>query len=95
MLSASASPEAAVPKLVSVQRIWDQAPHNAFTDLIRFQNKWFCIFREGETHAGADSGKIRVSESDDGDRWASAALISEEGIDLRDPKLSITPQGLG
>ena len=25
-------------KLVSVQKIWDQAPHSAFTDLVRFQD---------------------------------------------------------
>ncbi|MAD80997.1 MAG: hypothetical protein QGF59_25915 [Pirellulaceae bacterium] len=31
--------------------------------------------------------------SDNGDRWESAALIAEDGIDLRDPKLSIMPDG--
>ena len=30
-------------------------------------------------------------ESADGKAWTSVALIAEEGIDLRDPKLSITP----
>ena len=34
------------PSLVSVQKIWDQGPHNAFTDLLRFHNEWFCAFRE-------------------------------------------------
>ena len=29
--------------------------------------------------------------STDGDKWESAALVTERGIDLRDPKLSITP----
>ncbi len=29
--------------------------------------------------------------SRDGERWESAALLSEAGIDLRDPKLSVTP----
>ena len=38
------------PEIVSVRKIWDQAPHNAFTDLIRFQGKWFCIFREADFH---------------------------------------------
>src|SRR5207302_11431179 len=41
-------------------------------------------------HVDGD-GKIRVLESADGQRWAPIALIAEEGIDLRDPKLSITP----
>jgi hypothetical protein len=78
------------PELLSVQKIWDQGQHNAFTDLIRFQDKWFCSFREAEAHVGGD-GKLRILESADGERWQSAALLAEAGIDLRDPKLSITP----
>ena len=36
-------------------------------------------------------GRIRVLVSTDGETWTSAALVGETGIDLRDPKLSITP----
>lgn len=77
------------PKIISIAKIWDQAPHNAFTDLIRWQNKWYCTFREADGHVGGD-GKLRVLESADGDQWKSAALLAEDGIDLRDPKLSVT-----
>ncbi len=77
-------------QLVSARKIWDAAPHNAFTDLARFGGKWFCTFRESEGHVRGD-GKIRVLASSDGEGWESAALLSEEGIDLRDPKLSVTP----
>jgi hypothetical protein len=28
------------PVLVSVARIWDAGAHNAFTDLIRWRNRW-------------------------------------------------------
>jgi len=83
---------AAGPELVSVRKIWDQGGHSAFTDLIRFQNKWFCCFREGEAHVGGD-GKVRLLESPDGENWKPAALLAEAGIDLRDPKLSLTPDG--
>lgn len=83
---------AAEPKLISVRKIWDQGNHNAFTDLVRFKDKWYCTFREADGHVGGD-GQLRVLESADGDVWTSAALLSEEGIDLRDPKLSITPDG--
>jgi hypothetical protein len=78
-------------ELVSAKKIWGSAPHNAFTDLIRFQGNWFCTFRESEAHVGGN-GKIRVLTSVDGEKWESAALLGEEGIDLRDPKLSITPR---
>lgn len=78
------------PEVVSVKKIWDEGTHSAFTDLIRWRDKWYCSFREGEGHVGGD-GKLRVLESTDGDRWQSVALLEEAGIDLRDPKLSITP----
>jgi hypothetical protein len=73
-----------------VTKIWDKGPHNAFTDLIRWQNKWYCTFREAEGHVGGD-GKLRVLESVDGKNWEPLGLIEEAGIDLRDPKLSVTP----
>lgn len=38
-------------------------------------------------------GKLRILESADGENWKSAALLAEPGIDLRDPKLSLTPDG--
>ena len=49
-----------------------------------------CTFREAEAHVGGD-GELRVLESADGNHWDSIALVTEKGIDLRDPKLSITP----
>jgi hypothetical protein len=81
------------PEIISIKKIWDKAPHNAFTDLIRFQGKWFCTFRESDKHVYGRDGQIRVLVSADGDNWESAALLTEEGVDLRDPKLSITPDG--
>jgi hypothetical protein len=75
-----------------VSPVWSSAPHSAFTDLIRFQRRWFCTFREANTHAGS-RGRIRVLVSAGGSKWGPAALISERGVDLRDPKLSVTPEG--
>jgi len=78
------------PTLVEVRKIWDAGPHNAFTDLIRFQDRWWCCFRESAGHVGGD-GKIRVITSADGRAWDSAALLEEKDVDLRDPKFSIAP----
>jgi len=77
-------------EILSVRKIWDEGSHNAFTDLIRWRDTWYCTFREADAHVGGD-GKIRVIESADGLSWKSAALIAEDGIDLRDPKLSVAP----
>ena len=79
-------------KLVSVQKIWDKAPHNAFTDLVRFNDRWFCVFREGEGHVSPD-GALRVITSKDGVHWESAALITADDSDLRDAKITLTPDG--
>jgi len=84
---------AAVPvtvEVVEVSKIWDKAPHNAFTDLARWHDAFYCAFREGRGHVSTD-GKIRILESKDADNWTSAALISLEGFDLRDAHLSVTP----
>jgi len=83
---------AAPPELVTVKKIWDHGEHNAFTDLIRFGDRWWCTFREAKDH-GPSLGKVRVIVSDDGDAWQSAALLDQDGIDLRDPKLSVMPDG--
>ena len=95
-------------KIVEVKKIWDQGPHNAFTDLVRYKDRWFCTFREGREHASPD-GAVRVIASVDGEKWESAARIqlTPKGfaeltpkvrpagacMDLRDPKLCITPDG--
>jgi hypothetical protein len=84
--------EAATPtaKLLSVKKIWDQAPHNAFTDLIYWKDRFLCAFREGRAHVATD-GKIRVLSSTDGEKWLSAAQLKLDGIDLRDACLSVMP----
>jgi hypothetical protein len=83
-------------QLLEVRKIWDRAPHNAFTDLVRFQGQWYTAFREAPGHAvppvGQEGGFIRVLRSEDGRQWNSAVLLEgEEGQDLRDPHLSVTP----
>ena len=80
------------PRILSVEKIWDKAPHSAFTDLLRSRDRWWCSFREAEDH-GDSIGTLRVLVSDDGDNWSSVAEVKEEGVDLRDPKLSQMPDG--
>jgi hypothetical protein len=89
-VSPAALADEASPELLVVQKIWDSAPHNAFTDLIRFDGRWFCAFREGRAHVSPD-GALRVITSADGKQWESAALIKAVDGDLRDAKLTITP----
>ncbi|WP_166820026.1 exo-alpha-sialidase [Thalassoroseus pseudoceratinae] len=79
--------------VVSVARIWDRAEHSAFTDLILFDDDLYCTFREGSGHIPGRNGTIRVIRSQDGMNWESVGLLSEQHVDLRDPKLSVAPDG--
>ena len=84
---------AAVPltvEVVEVKKIWDKALHSAFTDLLRWNDTFYCAFRVGRGHVSTD-GKIRILESKDANLWHSAAIIALEGFDLRDAHLSVTP----
>jgi hypothetical protein len=85
-------------QLLEVRKIWDQARHNAFTDMVRFKDRWYVTFREAPGHGvpplGQPGGKLRVLKSDDGRTWTSAALMDlGADQDLRDPHLSVTPDG--
>ncbi len=79
-------------QLHSVNCIWQQAAHNAFTDLVEFNGALWCVFREGSDHVSPD-GAFRLLRSSDGLNWHSAALISDSKADLRDAKLSVSPEG--
>lgn len=82
---------------MSVSKIWDNGTHSAFTSIIKYGDQYYISFREGETHIfnsrGEADGKVRIISSTDGEEWNSVALLSVSGLDLRDPKLSITPDG--
>lgn len=81
-----------VARLESVRKIWDRARHNAFTDLARFGGRIYCTFREGAGHGSID-GKIRILSTEDGKNWRDEYLFVHPDRDLRDPKLSVTPDG--
>ena len=79
-------------QLSRLECIWQQAPHNAFTDLIAYNGALWCVFREGSDHVSPD-GAFRILRSIDGDNWQSAALLQDPAADLRDAKFSISPEG--
>ncbi|MGV3774482.1 MAG: sialidase family protein [Verrucomicrobiales bacterium] len=79
-------------ELVRAEKIWNEGNHNAFTDLIRFGDRWICVFREGKGHVSPD-GAIRIIQSSDGKTWSSLALITSDKADLRDPKMVVMPNG--
>lgn len=89
-ITAAAPTDSAAAKLVSVQRIWNRAPYNAFTDLIFWHDQFFCVFREARGHLSAD-GSLRVIASPDGRHWQSTAVLKVPNVDMREAKFSVTP----
>ena len=88
----------AKPFFKSVEPVWKEPGYMMCTDIIRFQGQLYCTFREGSGHVPGKTGvngRIRVLRADDpaGHGWKTVALLDETGVDLRDPKLSITPDG--
>lgn len=81
----------AAAEMVHVEKIWDKAPHNGFTDLTRFQNLFYLCFREGPS-GDKGEGVIRILISATGKTWVDQGTIAEAGTDLRDPKLIVTPE---
>ena len=81
----------------TIDKIWDNGMYCSFTSLIKYKGNYYCSFREGESHIfdhnGKAEGKVRVLRSKNGRKWESVLLAGEPGIDLRDPKLSITSDG--
>ncbi len=79
---------------MSVYKIWDQAKHNGFPDLIRFKNAFYCSFREGNNHCdNTNTGRVRIVRSEDGKNWESVALFELKGTEMREAHLSETPEG--
>ncbi|WEJ63367.1 hypothetical protein [Thiomicrorhabdus lithotrophica] len=72
--------------------ISNQAPHSAFTDLIFYQNEWYCAFREGSSHMSLD-GQAKVLKSKNGLAWDEFAVLTWQGGDVRDPKFVIRHDG--
>lgn len=76
--------------------IWKSDRYCAFTDLVKYNNIYYCCFRESDGHLPSsieNYGKIRILSSLDGVNWQSAILIEDEDYDLRDPKLDVTSDG--
>ncbi|MDA3048640.1 hypothetical protein [Campylobacter sp. JMF_08 NE1] len=81
----------------SVSKIYDSEKHCAFTSIVKFNNQYHIAFREAESHIfdkdGEARGGIRIITSKNGEKWEPLTFIKKDGYDLRDPKLSVTPDG--
>lgn len=73
-------------QLVSVRQLFNDGNHNAFTDLCRFQNRYYLTFRNcPEGHMLFTTSKIIVMHSVDGMDWKLGHIFNVPNRDVRDP----------
>ncbi|WP_432222935.1 sialidase family protein [Flavobacterium sp. TMP13] len=80
---------------IPVQKITNgNGKHQAFTDLTFFENHFYLVFRESDSHVFGADGIIKLLRSSDGKNWKVVKEFNVLGVDLRDPKLSINDKKL-
>jgi len=85
-LAFGASSSAPTVRVENIRRAFYNGEHNAFTDLIRWQGKFWLTFRSSpEGHGVFDSGSIIVLVSDDTKTWRQVHRFSVAFRDTRDP----------
>jgi len=77
-------------KAITSQKIYESELHSAFTDITFYKGKYYVVFREASKHVLGTDGQIVILMSKDGLVWDKVGMLSKTGVDLRDPKLSIT-----
>jgi hypothetical protein len=75
-----------------LKKIGNQAEHNAFVDLCEFKQQLFCCYREAGDHISAD-GTLCILTLDTQGQTLHTSRITIPETDLRDPKITITPDG--
>ena len=79
-------------KIEWLKTLHTSVKHNAFTDLCLFDNALYCSFREASNHVSGD-GRIRIVTCNLRGEKIWQDVIRIPNADLRDPKLTITPDG--
>ena len=73
-------------RVTNVRRVFHNGEHNAFTDLIRFQNRYFLAFRScPDGHMVHPTASIIVLASQDLKSWEKVNQFSVPMRDTRDP----------
>ena len=70
-------------ELIDFIKVYEDGRHNAFTDLIKWKNKYYLTFRNASSHFDPTKaeGRIFVLESEDLIKWTKIGEIHVEGWD--------------
>jgi len=73
-------------KVANIRRVFHNGQHNAFTDLVRFQDKFYLAFRScPDGHMVHPSSSIIILSSPDASEWRQVHRFSVPKRDTRDP----------
>lgn len=77
-------------QVTNVRRVFHNGEHNAFTDLIRFRDRFYLTFRScPDGHPVHPTASIIVLESNDSKTWRQVHRFSVPKRDTRDPHFLI------
>ena len=77
-------------KVVSVQRVFHNGEHNAFTDMCRFEGRYYLTFRScPDGHMVFPTSSIIVLSSKDAQTWEQVHRFSVPKRDTRDPHFMV------
>ena len=77
-------------EVFNIRRVFHNGEHNAFTDLVRFQDRYYLTFRScPEGHAVHSSASVIVLASEDALQWEQVHRFRVEDRDTRDPHFLI------
>ena len=92
--SQSISRGVSMAQLPSVECLFGDGYHNAFTDLRYWKGDYYLCFRTAQTHAVATPGEVVIYRSSDLTKWTLCVRFDTGGDD-RDPKLIDAGERLG
>ncbi len=73
-------------RVTNIRRVFHNGEHNAFTDLVRFKDRFYLTFRScPDGHAVHPTASVIILASDDAQTWQTVHRFRVEERDTRDP----------
>src|SRR5512143_5207 len=77
-------------RVINTRRVFHNGEHNAFTDLVRFKDKFYLTFRScPDGHMVHPTASIIVLSSTDAKQWKQVHRFGVAKRDTRDPHLLV------
>ncbi|MHB8864643.1 MAG: hypothetical protein ACYC6N_19735 [Pirellulaceae bacterium] len=84
--SATSGVEPSDVRVTNIRRVFCNGEHNAFTDLVRFRDKFYLTFRScPDGHMVHSSASVIILSSAEGQAWEQVHRFDVEKRDTRDP----------